>query len=86
MLKTKFQKIYDRIMMSIQEPMFFGNLFKKLFLSFSNWYLFPEFRKGFLLPKLIKENILLFLLYGHSDSFISDEQVILSKSPIWKIN
>jgi len=66
MLKTKIQKIYDRIMLSSQEPMFFGKLFKKLFLSFSNWYLFTEFRKGFLLPKLIKENILLFLLVSIS--------------------
>ena len=52
--------------MSNQKPTFFGKLFKKLFLSFSNWYLFPEFRKGALLPKLLKENILLFLLISIS--------------------
>lgn len=66
MLKSKIQKLHDKIILSNRRPTFFGNLFKKLFLSFSTWYLYPEFRKQSLLVKLIKENILLFLFVSIS--------------------
>lgn len=66
MLKSKIKKIQDRLIMSTKKGFFHDNFIKRPFLSFSSWYLYPEFRNQKLIPKLIKENIFLFLFISIS--------------------
>lgn len=60
MLKSKIKNLQAKLLMKTTGSHFFETFVKMPFLSFSRWYLYPEFRKQNLLLKLFKENRLLF--------------------------
>lgn len=61
MLKTKIKNLQSRLLMKNSGNEIFNTFFRKPFLSFSTWYLYPEFRKGNFLVNFINQNRILFL-------------------------
>lgn len=61
MLKTKIKNLQSRLLMKNSGNEIFNTFIRKPFLSFSTWYLYPEFRKGNFLVNFINQNRILFL-------------------------